>query len=203
MPKAYANSVGRHVSLSNPTSFRDSDKMLTGPAFGKAIRLALEKAGMSQAALARHFGVTPSSVTSWLNRGTVEKHRLPKLWRLFAEVVPPEHWGLPPGTVLGPEVLSGAASSATSAHLAGSAWSSAPGADAVREAVLILAQALRQPMPDDMRADVADALHRLAIRSGAEWQAAAVASTLAHAVSQAAAGLSLQAPTKRSAGGSN
>lgn len=68
--------------------------MLTGELLGAAIRSAIEKKGVSQVAVATHFGVKPPSVQDWLNRGVIGKEKLPKLWAYFSDVVGPEHWGL-------------------------------------------------------------------------------------------------------------
>lgn len=48
--------------------------------------------------MAEHFGVKPPSIQDWVKRGTVDKGKLPALWAYFADVVGPEHWGLPSGS---------------------------------------------------------------------------------------------------------
>lgn len=68
--------------------------MKSGKELGEAIDAARIKAGLKKTALARHFGVSPASVHDWVTRGTVGKERLIEIWRLFADAVPPEHWGL-------------------------------------------------------------------------------------------------------------
>ena len=68
--------------------------MLTGVELGAAIEAARIKKGVSKVALASAFGVQPPSVQDWVNRGTIDKKRLPDLWRYFADVVGPDHWGL-------------------------------------------------------------------------------------------------------------
>lgn len=73
--------------------------MLKGPEFGAAIAAAMQKKidtgkVRSQADIARHFGVKPPSLADWVKRGTVSKTRLPALWKYFADVVGPEHWGM-------------------------------------------------------------------------------------------------------------
>ena len=68
--------------------------MYSGAELGAAIRSALEKKGVTQKALAEHFGVRQSSITGWLQRGTISKDKLPSLWSYFEDVVGPEHWGL-------------------------------------------------------------------------------------------------------------
>lgn len=68
--------------------------MLTGEQLGAAIRAAIELKGVSQVALAAHFGVKPPSVQDWIRRGTISKDKLPALWAYFGDVVGPSHWGL-------------------------------------------------------------------------------------------------------------
>ncbi|MBI3157618.1 MAG: helix-turn-helix transcriptional regulator [Burkholderiales bacterium] len=69
--------------------------MLTGPDLGAAIESARIKKGVTKEALAAHFGVKPPSVQDWVRRGTIDKGKLVELWRYFADVAGPEHWGLP------------------------------------------------------------------------------------------------------------
>ena len=68
--------------------------MLTGEELGAAIRAAIQKKGVSQVAVAAHFGVKPPSIQDWMRRGTIGKEKLPRLWAYFSDVVGPEHWGL-------------------------------------------------------------------------------------------------------------
>lgn len=68
--------------------------MLTGQDLGAAIEAARRKKGVSKKALAAEFGVTPPSVQDWVKRGTIDKQKLPALWRYFSDVVGPSHWGL-------------------------------------------------------------------------------------------------------------
>ena len=73
--------------------------MLKGQEFGNAIREAIKLkiasgAIRSQAEVARHFGVKPPSVSDWIKKGSIEKGRLHDLWRYFADVAGPDHWGL-------------------------------------------------------------------------------------------------------------
>ncbi len=68
--------------------------MLTGADLGAAIDSARKKKGLTKKALAEAFGVKPPSVQDWVNRGTIEKEKLPLLWQFFSDVVGPEHWGL-------------------------------------------------------------------------------------------------------------
>ena len=68
--------------------------MLTGKALGEAIEAARIKKKVTKKALAEEFGVTSPSIQDWVNRGTIDKAKLPKLWAYFADVVGPEHWGM-------------------------------------------------------------------------------------------------------------
>ncbi len=68
--------------------------MLTGKALGTAITEAIEKKGISKADVARHFGIKPPSISDWCARGTISKDKLDGLFKLFADVVGPEHWGI-------------------------------------------------------------------------------------------------------------
>lgn len=68
--------------------------MLTGKELGEAIKTAIEKKGVAKAAVARHFGVKPPSVSDWIKRGTIDKAKLPELFSYFSDVVDHEHWGV-------------------------------------------------------------------------------------------------------------
>ena len=68
--------------------------MLTGKELGAAIESARRRKGVTKKALADHFHVKPPTVQDWVNRGTIDKARLPALWAYFADTVPPSHWGL-------------------------------------------------------------------------------------------------------------
>lgn len=73
--------------------------MLKGQEFGAAIREAIKMkiasgAIRSQADVARHFSVKPPSVSDWIKKGSIEKSRLPELWRYFSDVAGPDHWGM-------------------------------------------------------------------------------------------------------------
>ncbi|WP_304956856.1 LexA family transcriptional regulator [Xenophilus sp. Marseille-Q4582] len=68
--------------------------MLTGIELGRAIAEAIEKKGVQKVDVAQHFGVKPPSIQDWINRGTISKGKLPKLWAYFADVAGPSHWGL-------------------------------------------------------------------------------------------------------------
>ncbi len=70
--------------------------MFTGEKLGAAIRHAIALKGVSQVAVANHFGVKPPSVQDWMRRGTIGKDKLPALWAYFGDVVGPEHWGMSP-----------------------------------------------------------------------------------------------------------
>lgn len=68
--------------------------MLTGKQLGRAIGDAIKRKGVSQAQVARHFGVKPPSISDWINRGTIRKDRIEELVRYFSDVVGREHWGI-------------------------------------------------------------------------------------------------------------
>lgn len=68
--------------------------MLTGKELGRAIGKAIELKGVSQAEVARHFGVKPPSISDWINRGTIRKDRIEELVRYFSDVVDAAHWGI-------------------------------------------------------------------------------------------------------------
>lgn len=68
--------------------------MLTGAKLGAAIEAARKLKKVTKRALAKHFKVAPPSVQDWVNRGTIDKEKLPGLWEYFNDVVGPEHWGL-------------------------------------------------------------------------------------------------------------
>jgi hypothetical protein len=99
--------------------------------------------GVTKKALAEHFGVEPPSVQDWVKRGTIDKARLPELWNFFSDVVGPDHWGLPWAGVQGSPI-------------------------SLSSALERLGIELARDMPADVREDVADALHKLALRRGQE-----------------------------------
>lgn len=70
--------------------------MLSGRELGDAIEAARKLKGVQKKDMARHFGVKPPSIQSWVKRGTVAKSRLSKLFAYFEDVVGPEHWGMLP-----------------------------------------------------------------------------------------------------------
>jgi hypothetical protein len=73
--------------------------MLKGKEFGAAISRAIQLkiasgAAKTKAEIARHFKIQPPSLTDWVKKGSVSKDKLPELWRYFADVAGPEHWGM-------------------------------------------------------------------------------------------------------------
>jgi predicted XRE-type DNA-binding protein len=83
-----------------------SMEMLTGQALGEALRAAIARKGVSQQQVADAFGVGQSSVAGWLKSGRIGKRHLVKLVSYFADVVGPEHWGLPAAwSELAPEAM--------------------------------------------------------------------------------------------------
>jgi hypothetical protein len=69
--------------------------MLTGIELGQALEAAIKLKGVSKAAVARHFGVKPPSIQDWIKYGRINKSHINGLVEYFADVVGPEHWGLP------------------------------------------------------------------------------------------------------------
>jgi len=70
--------------------------MLTGAELGKALEKAMTLKQVRQPAVAKEFGVKQPSVSEWIKFGRIGKRHIPHLVEWFAEVVGPEHWGLPP-----------------------------------------------------------------------------------------------------------
>lgn len=73
--------------------------MLKGKDFGTAIGVAIQRkldnaSVHSKAEVARHFGVSPQAVSEWVRTGSFAKDKLPELWRFFADVAGPDHWGM-------------------------------------------------------------------------------------------------------------
>lgn len=68
--------------------------MLTGSTLGKAIKSAIDRKGITQAALAREFKIKPPSIAGWISTGRISKPNFEKLRLFFADVVGPEHWDL-------------------------------------------------------------------------------------------------------------
>lgn len=73
--------------------------MLTGEKLGKAIKTAITRKGITQADLARAFGVRPASVSGWIKYGRINKPHLVALIEYFSDVVGPDHWGLKDSTL--------------------------------------------------------------------------------------------------------
>ncbi|MGQ3092431.1 MAG: hypothetical protein ACT6RP_03185 [Roseateles sp.] len=103
---------------------------------------------ISKAKLAEDFGVKAPSVQDWVNKGTIDKAKLPKLWAYFADVAGPSHWGLASFASEPPPEQPAAAVIAVEAALAA------------------LGDALAADMPPEVRQDVADLLHKMAMRRG-------------------------------------
>ena len=73
--------------------------MLKGKELGAAIgrAIALKKANgtlRTKIEVAEHFGVKPPAISDWCTRGTISKDKLPELWKFFADVAGPDHWGM-------------------------------------------------------------------------------------------------------------
>ncbi|GAA0493550.1 S24 family peptidase [Pigmentiphaga daeguensis] len=73
--------------------------MLNGTDLGRAIGAAIDAkiasgAIRSKADVAKHFNVRTPSIYDWIKKGSISKDKLPELWRYFADVVGPTHWGL-------------------------------------------------------------------------------------------------------------
>lgn len=73
--------------------------LLSGAKLGEAIRTAIDLKieqgkAPSKAAIARHFGIQPPSLSGWVKTGAVSKENLAAIWDYFSDVVGPEHWGL-------------------------------------------------------------------------------------------------------------
>lgn len=60
-----------------------------------ALKSAIAKKGVTQKAVADHFGVQQPSVADWLAHGRISKKHIEKLVAYFSDVVGPDHWGLP------------------------------------------------------------------------------------------------------------
>lgn len=69
-----------------------------GAAVEKAIALKLERGSIRfKKEVSDHFGIKQPSMADWIKKGSISKERLPELWRYFADVAGPSHWGLSPG----------------------------------------------------------------------------------------------------------
>ncbi len=75
--------------------------MLTGPDFAAALRAAMTAKQMKPATLAQIFNVKPPSVQGWMTTGRIHRDKLQRLIALFADTVPPTHWGLEPSSPFG------------------------------------------------------------------------------------------------------
>lgn len=66
-----------------------------GLAISTAIKLKLDtKKVKSKAAIAREFGVKPSSLAEWEKYGSISKDKIGKLIDYFSDVVTIDHWGI-------------------------------------------------------------------------------------------------------------
>lgn len=74
--------------------------MLEKERLGAAISRAMTLKGVTHADLAKRFAVRVPSVYGWTSKGTIAKSKLPDLFAYFADVVGPEHWGIPAGSLL-------------------------------------------------------------------------------------------------------
>lgn len=71
------------------------NKKALGAAIAAAIKLKIERGYVvSQAEIAKHFGIKPPSLSGWKKTGAIDKEKLPELFRYFSDVVSPDHWGL-------------------------------------------------------------------------------------------------------------
>lgn len=70
-------------------------RMLSGAELGAALKSAMDAKKVKQPAVAAAFGVAQSSVSEWISYGRIAKKHIPKLLDFFADVVGPDHWGLP------------------------------------------------------------------------------------------------------------
>lgn len=136
--------------------------MLTGKELGSAIKAAIEKKlalgqVKSKAEIARHFGVQPPSIHDWMKKGSIEKDKLPELWRFFADVVGPDHWGLHEWPNNGTTHRSRSPVLDTHEKEAPGAWhqyqSATPGTRAAIE-LLLIPEADRITLPADARAAI-------------------------------------------------
>lgn len=71
--------------------------MYTGKQLGDAIRIAIDRKldkGVRKKDIADYFEIKEPSIADWIKKGSIQKEKLPKLWRYFSDVVGMEHWGL-------------------------------------------------------------------------------------------------------------
>ncbi|MCA3000285.1 MAG: helix-turn-helix transcriptional regulator [Rhodocyclaceae bacterium] len=80
--------------------------MLTGKDLGDALQEAMRRKGVSQAVVARYFGVKAPSVSDWIKFGRIDKRHLERLFDFFSDVCDMAFWGLtgPLGGVVAPNV---------------------------------------------------------------------------------------------------
>ena len=79
--------------------------MLTGKELGAAIGAAIDlkiQSGKakSKKEIAEYFEVQPPSIHDWINRGSISKDKLFKLFDYFSDVVGDDHWGLKGGETI-------------------------------------------------------------------------------------------------------
>lgn len=80
--------------------------MLTGKELGAALEAAMERKQVRQHHVAAEFGIKQPSVSEWIKYGRIGKRHIPHLVTYFADVVGPEHWGLPAAWKPAPELSS-------------------------------------------------------------------------------------------------
>lgn len=68
--------------------------MLNGLELAAAFRQAQAQKGVTNAKVAKHFGISSPSVSEWRKHGRIGKDKIEGLVQYFLDVVPPEHWGL-------------------------------------------------------------------------------------------------------------
>ena len=67
--------------------------MYDGERLGRAIEEAIFRKRVSRKEVARHFGVTPASITAWCKSGRIGKGKIEELIRYFSDTVPASHFG--------------------------------------------------------------------------------------------------------------
>jgi Peptidase S24-like len=80
--------------LTTQTMKVDDLHMHTGKELGAAIEAARKLKRVTKVTMADHFGVKPPSIQDWVQRGTIDKDRLIRVWMYFRDVAGPAHWGL-------------------------------------------------------------------------------------------------------------
>lgn len=71
--------------------------MLKGSALGAALKEAMQLKKVTQAVVAKEFDIAQPSVSNWIKTGRIDKEHINHLVTYFADVVGPDHWGLPRG----------------------------------------------------------------------------------------------------------